>query len=226
MDFPLTYEADFGERTTCAFCTAAAISQDMQQASVGFMIWNKYSNTDVQGVWKLPVARQMPEHLRGKPSHVYTPALVELTGITLGLRMLRTMTIEPTMISHPMRNAQAVLFNLDGKAIDIALNPPETEHEATTPHLTKMARLANSELAALSSLGTTTRMEKVSETVALSEYLAVKAYQMATMSLFYGGGAGPSPIIERIPPDIYVILDRCAEQAGRRNADWWIYREV
>ena len=200
MDFPLTYEADFGERTTCAFCTAAAISQDMQQASVGFIISNKNSDTDVTGVWKLPVARQMPEHLRGKPSHVYTPALVELTGITLGLRMLRTMTIEPTMISHPMRNAQAVLFNLDRKAIDIALNPPETEHEATTPYLTKMARLANSELAALSSLGTTTRMEEVSETVALSEYLAGKAYQMATMSLFYGGGAGPSPIIERIPP--------------------------
>ena len=198
----------------------------MQQASVGFMIWNKYSNTDVQGVWKLPVARQMPEHLRGKPSHVYTPALVELTGITLGLRMLRTMTIEPTMISHPMRNAQAVLFNLDGKAIDIALNPPETEHEATTPHLTKMARLANSELAALSSLGTSTRIEEVSETSALSECLAVKAFRMAITSLSYGGGAGPSPSIESIPPDIYVILDRCAEQAGRRNADCWIYREV
>ena len=191
MDFPLTYEADFGERTTCAFCTTAAITQDMQQASVGFMMCNKYSNANVTGVWKLPVARQMPEHLRGKPSHVYTPALVELTGITLGLRMLRIMTIEPTMMSHPMRNAQAVLFNLNGKAIDIALNPPETEHEATTPYLTKMARLANSELAALSSLGTTTRMEEVSETVALSEYLAV--YQMSMMSLFYGGGAGPPP---------------------------------
>ena len=226
MDFPLTYEADFGERTTCAFCTAAAISQDMQQASVGFIISNKNSNTDVTGVWKLPVARQMPEHLRGKPSHVYTPALVELTGITLGLRMLRIMTIEPTMMSHPMRNAQAVLFNLNREAIDIALNPPETEHEATTPHLTKMARLANSELAALSSLGTLTRIEEVSETSALSESLAVKAFRMAITSLAYGGGAGLSPIIESIPPDIYVILDRCAEQAGRRNADCWIYREV
>ena len=166
---------------------------------------------DTGGAWRFPHVRALPISSQLQPvlwsvtfNPVYTPALVELTAITLGLKLLRGCIIADSLVL-----SQVFIWTDCNTACEVALFPPDRENEAPWPHLVRMARLANSELRELRSLGIETRVAvpargRNSRLIRQADGLA-KASRYETL---------PSWMPKELPDDVALVLGRCAIIAG------------
>ena len=128
---------------------AATVGYRMRATGCGF--------EDQGGAWTFPAISSLPymNYFASEPgalNPVYTPALVHLTGITLALRLLRIHFVfgHPCDVTH--------IYNDNINAVELAIAPPDRQSAERWPHLTQMARMANSEIAALRACQTETRL--------------------------------------------------------------------
>ena len=136
----------------------AYLAPDHDAATVGYLVRAPGCGfDDVGGAWRLPAIRSL-QHIHlfasepGAANPVYTPALVNLTGIALALRLLRIHFVfgHPCDVTH--------IYNDNIYAVELAIAPPDRQSAERWPHLTQMARMANSEMAALRARQTETRL--------------------------------------------------------------------
>ena len=161
------------------------------------------------GAWRLPISSSALCIYPGFYADVtfnpvYTPALVELTAITLGLRLLRGCIIADSLVPSEVR-----IWTDSWTACEIALFPPDRETEAPWPHLVRMARLAHSELRELRSLGIATTMAVPARGRAAG--LIREADRLAYASRYNNL---PSGMQRELPDDVVLVLGRCAILAG------------
>ena len=127
----------------------AYLAPDHDMATVGFVVRAPGCGFNAAGgSWRLPAIRSLRDiHLfasePGAANPVYTPTLVNLTGIALTLRLLRLHFVfgHSCDVTH--------IYNDNIYAVELAIAPPDRTSADRWPHLTQMARMANSEMAAL-----------------------------------------------------------------------------
>ena len=171
---------------------------------------------DTGGAWWFPHVRALPISSQLQPvlwsvnyNPVYTPALVELTAIALGLRMLRGCIIADSLVL-----SKVCIWTDSLTACELAQVPPDGENEAAFPHLVRMARLAYSELRELRSLGIVPR-------VAVPTRGRDAGLIQRADALAYASRRGNLPswmwrswMWKELPYDVTLVLGRCAILAG------------
>ena len=136
----------------------AYLAPDHDMATVGFVVRAPGCGFNAAGgSWRLPAIRSLRDinlfpSEPGAANPVYTPTLVNLTGIALTLRLLRLHLVfgQPCDVTH--------IYNDNICALELAIAPPDRQSAERWPHLTQMARMANSEIAALRARQTETRL--------------------------------------------------------------------
>ena len=195
--------------------TDGSVSQNGSYAGAGYAVrrvGQGVHDPDTGGAWRFPRAWALPISSQLQPvlwsvhpfNPVYTPALVELTAITLGLKLLRGCIIADSLVPSEVR-----IWTDSWTACEIALCPPDRETEAPWPHLVRMARLAYSELRELRSLGIETRVAVPDR--GRDSGLIQTADALARQSRWNNL---PSWISKELPDDVTLVLGRCAFIAG------------
>ena len=167
---------------------------------------------DTGGAWRFPRAWELPISSPLQPvlwsvhpwNPVYTPVLVELTAIALGLKLLRGCIIADSLVL-----SQVFIWTDCLTACELAQVPPDREDDAPWPHLVRMARLAYSERRELMSLGIEVRVAvpdrgRDSRLVHQADALARK---IRWNNL-------PSWMWKELPDDVTLVLGQCAFIAG------------
>ena len=204
--------------TDVHLATEGTVSRDRLNAGSGYAVrrvWPGGSENAVSGAWRFPYVRELPILSSAVATFpdwycdaiydpVYTPALVELTAITLGLKLLRGCIIADSFVL-----SKVFIWTDCHTACEVAQLPPDRENEAPWPHLVRMARLAYSELRELRSLGIETRVAvpargRDSGLIRQADELA-KASRWKTL---------PSWKSKELPDDVALVLGRCAILAG------------
>ena len=181
----------------------AYLAPDHDAATVGYRMRATGCGFENKGgAWTFPAIRSLPyinlfASEPRAPNPVYTPALVNLTGITLALRLLRIHFVfgHPCDVTH--------IYNDNIYAVELAIAPPDRTSADRWPHLTQMARMANSEIAALRALQTETRL---SVPLRGSSSDLIRSANEEAWS--YRRGVGDFPF------DIQLVLTSCAVIAG------------
>ena len=181
----------------------AYLAPDHDEATVGY--WMRAIGLgfeDHGGAWTFPAIRSLPyinlvASEPGAPNPVYTPALVNLTGITLALRLLRIHFVfgHPCDVTH--------IYNDNIYAVELAIAPPDRTSADRWPHLTQMARMANSEMAALracqNELRLSVPLRGSASDIICSANEEAWSYRRE---------------VESFPQDIQLVLTSCAVIAG------------
>ena len=167
---------------------------------------------DTGGAWRFPRAWALAISSQLQPvlwsvhpwNPVYTPVLLELTAIALGLKLLRGCIIADSLVL-----SKVFIWTDCLTACELAQVPPDREDDAPWPHLVRMARLAYSERRELRSLGIETRVAvpargRNSRLIRQADGLA-KASRYETL---------PSWMPKELPDDVALVLGRCAIIAG------------
>ena len=181
----------------------AYLAPDHDAATVGYLVRAPGCGfDDVGGAWRLPATRSLRLiHLfasePGAANPVYTPALVNLTGIALALRLLRIHFVfgHPCDVTH--------IYNDNIYAVELAIAPPDRTSADRWPHLTRMARMANSEMAALRA-----RQNELRLSVPLRGSASDIICSANEEAWSYGRE------VESFPQDIQLVLTSCAVIAG------------
>ena len=181
----------------------AYLAPDHDAATVGYrMRATGCGSEDQGGAWTFPAIRSLPyinlfASEPGAPNPVYTPALVNLTGITLALRLLRIHFVfgHPCDVTH--------IYNDNIYAVELAIAPPDRTSAGRWPHLTRMARMANSEMAALracqNELRLSVPLRGSASDIICSANEEAWSYRRE---------------VESFPQDIQLVLTSCAVIAG------------
>ena len=177
------------------------LNPDQDMATVGFVVRAPGCGFNAAGgSWRLPAIRSLRDinlfpSEPGAANPVYTPTLVNLTGITLTLRLLRLHLVfgQPCDVTH--------IYNDNIYALELAMAPPD--RQSHRPHLTQMARMANSELAALRACQTETRLSVPSRGSSSDILWSANEEAWAYRRDF-----------EDFPVDIQLVLTSCAVIAG------------
>ena len=167
---------------------------------------------DTGGAWRFPRAWALPISSQFQPvlwsvhpwNPVYTPVLLELTAIALGLKLLRGCIIADSLVL-----SKVFIWTDCLTACELAQVPPDREDDSPWPHLVRMARLAYSELRELRSLGIETRVAVPDR--GRDSGLIQTADALARQSRWNNL---PSWISKELPDDITLVLGRCALIAG------------
>ena len=194
--------------------TDGSVSHNGSYAGAGYAVrrvGQGVHESDTGGAWRFPHVRELPISSPLQQvlfcdnfNPVYTPALVELTAITLGLKLLRGCIIADSFVL-----SKVFIWTDCYTACEVAQLPPDRENEAPWPHLVRMARLAYSELRELRSLGIETRVAVPDR--GRDSGLIQTADALARQSRWNNL---PSWISKELPDDVTLVLGRCALIAG------------
>ena len=194
--------------------TDGSVSHNGSYAGAGYAVrrvGQGVHDPDTGGAWRFPYVRALPISSPLQQvlwcdnfNPVYTPALVELTAITLGLKLLRGCIIADSLVL-----SKVFIWTDCLTACELAQVPPDREDDSPWPHLVRMARLAYSELRELRSLGIETRVAVPDR--GRDSGLIQTADALARQSRWNNL---PSWISKELPDDITLVLGRCALIAG------------